>query len=86
MSVLLNRMIAGYLEEAAEILRLHGAVSNTERAHRLGRSRDWVVLYAQDATHEHQYTVITSTHGAMRGRREVAGRERQCRSAERRAA
>jgi DNA polymerase (family X) len=60
--------------------------SNTERAHRLGRSRDWVVLYAQDATHEHQYTVITSTHGAMRGRREVAGRERQCRSAERRAA
>jgi len=45
-----------------------------------------VVLYAQDATHEHQYTVITSTHGAMRGRREVAGRERQCRSAERRAA
>ena len=60
--------------------------SNTERAHRLGRSRDWVVLYAQDATGEHQYTVITSTHGALRGQRVVAGRERQCRAAERRAA
>jgi hypothetical protein len=60
--------------------------SNTERAHRLGRSRDWVVLYAQEATGEHQYTVITSTHGALRGHRVVAGRERQCRCAERRAA
>ena len=60
--------------------------SNTERAHRLGRSRDWVVLYAQDATGEHQYTVITSTHGVSRGHRVVAGRERQCRAAERRAA
>jgi DNA polymerase (family 10) len=60
--------------------------SNTERAHRLGRSRDWVVLYAQEATGEHQYTIVTSTHGALRGHRVVAGRERQCRSAERRAA
>jgi hypothetical protein len=60
--------------------------SNTERAHRLGRSHDWVVLYARDATGEHQYTVITSTHGALRGQRVVAGRERQCRTAERRAA
>jgi len=60
--------------------------SNTERAHRLGRSRDWVVLYAQDATGEYQYTVITSTHGALRGHRVVAGRERQYRPAERRAA
>ena len=60
--------------------------SNTERAHRLGRSHDWVVLYAQDSTGEHQYTVITSTHGTMRGHRIVAGCERQCRSAERRAA
>jgi hypothetical protein len=60
--------------------------SNTERAHRLGRSRDWVVLYARDASGEHQYTVITATHGALRGHRVVAGHERQCRSAERRAA
>jgi len=60
--------------------------SNTERAHRLGRSRDWVVLYAHDETGEHQYTVITSTHGVLRGHRIVAGRERQCRAADRHAA
>jgi DNA polymerase (family 10) len=60
--------------------------SNTERAHRLGRSRDWVVIYARDTTGEHQYTVITSTHGPLRGHRVVAGHERQCRAAERRAA
>lgn len=60
--------------------------SNTERAHRLGRSRDWVVLYTRDATGERQYTVVTSTHGVMRGHRVVAGHERECRTAERRAA
>jgi DNA polymerase (family 10) len=60
--------------------------SNTEPAHRLGRTRDWVVLYARDASGEHQYTVITATHGALRGHRVVAGHERQCRSTERRAA
>jgi hypothetical protein len=60
--------------------------SNTERAHRLGRSRDWVVLYVRDATGERQYTVITSTHGGLRGHRVVAGHERECRAAEQRAA
>jgi DNA polymerase (family X) len=60
--------------------------SNTERAHRLGRTRDWVVLYGRDESGEHQYTVITATHGALRGHRVVAGHERQCRLAERRAA
>ena len=60
--------------------------SNTERAHRLGRSRDWVVLYAQDATRADQYTIVTSSYGVLRGRRVVAGRERQCRAAEQRAA
>jgi len=60
--------------------------SNTERAHRLGRSRDWVVLYVRDAVGEHQYTVITSTHGVLRGHRVVAGHEHRCRAAERRAA
>jgi hypothetical protein len=60
--------------------------SNTERAHRLGRSRDWVVIYARDLAGERQYTVITSTRGALRGHRIVAGHERQCRAAERRAA
>jgi len=60
--------------------------SNTERAHRLGRSRDWVVLYVRDDAGERQYTVVTSAHGVMRGHRVVAGHERACRAAERRAA
>ena len=60
--------------------------SNTERAHRFGRTRDWVVLYSRDVTGEHQYTVITGTHGALRGHRVVAGREHECLSAARRAA
>lgn len=60
--------------------------SNTERAHRLGRTRDWVVIYVRDGAGEHQYTVITSTHGRLRGHRVVAGHERQCRAVEERAA
>ena len=60
--------------------------SNTERAHRFGRTHDWVVLYSRDHTGEHQYTVITSGHGALRGHRVVAGREHECRSAALRAA
>lgn len=60
--------------------------SNTERAHRLGRSRDWVVLYSRDDAGERQYTVITAAHGPRRGQRVVAGHERQSQSATRRAA
>lgn len=60
--------------------------SNTERAHQFGRTRDWVVIYMRDAAGEHQYTVITATRGVLRGHRVVAGHERACRAAERRAA
>jgi hypothetical protein len=57
--------------------------SNTARAHRAGRTRDWVVLYGDDARGgEHQYTVITAARGALRGRRVVAGRESECAGAE----
>ena len=49
--------------------------SNTARAHRAGKTRDWVVLYIDDGSGERQYTVITATRGALRGRRVVAGRE-----------
>ena len=52
--------------------------SNTEHAHRWGRTRDWVVVYARDAAGEQQFTVLTAWHGAMRGQRVVAGREREC--------
>lgn len=61
--------------------------SNTEHAHRLGRSRDWVVIYVRaPGEPEKQYTVISATRGVLRGHRVVAGHERECREAERRAA
>jgi len=56
-------------------------VSNTARAHELGRARDWVVLYvAHAARHEHQYTVVTASRGTLVGRRIVRGREDECRA------
>lgn len=55
--------------------------SNTARAHRLGKTRDWVVLYSDDGAGEHQYTVITAGRGPQRGQRIVAGREDACAAA-----
>jgi hypothetical protein len=52
--------------------------SNTSRAHALGRSRDWVVLYTDGARGERQWTVVTETAGELRGRRVVRGREKEC--------
>jgi putative hydrolase len=53
--------------------------SNTARAHDLGRTHDWVVIYFYDADHrENQCTVVTETHGPMRGERVVRGREAEC--------
>jgi hypothetical protein len=49
--------------------------SNTARAHRAGKTRDWVVLYSDGGVQEDQYTVITAERGPLRGRRVVAGRE-----------
>ncbi len=52
--------------------------SNTERAHRAGKTKDWVVLYHDDGRGERLQTVITAARGSLRGRRVVAGREREC--------
>lgn len=52
--------------------------SNTARAHRLGKTRDWVVLYCDNAEGDHQNTVITAERGPLAGRRIVAGRESAC--------
>jgi hypothetical protein len=55
--------------------------SNTARAHELGRTRDWVVLYYYDGDHvEGQCTVVTESRGALAGRRVVRGREEECRA------
>jgi hypothetical protein len=52
--------------------------SNTARAHRAGKTHDWVVLYRDDGAGEDRHTVITAGFGPLRGRRVVAGREEEC--------
>ena len=53
--------------------------SNTARAHQLGRTADWVVIYFYDDHHrEGQHTVVTETRGSLQGRRVVRGREMEC--------
>ena len=52
--------------------------SNTARAHKLGKTRDWVVIYVDGRDAEYQCTVITAGRGAFRGRRIVRGRETEC--------
>ena len=52
--------------------------SNTGRAHRLGRTHDWVVLYYDGGAREHQATVITARRGPLEGKRIVPGREDEC--------
>ena len=53
--------------------------SNTARAHSLGRTRDWVVIYQERDGLEDQCTVVTEHQGPLAGRRVVRGRERECR-------
>ena len=53
--------------------------SNTERAHEMHRTYDWVVIYFRDdAAEEGQATVVTERRGALTGMRVVRGREPEC--------
>jgi len=53
--------------------------SNTARAHELGKTHDWVVVYFYDGDHqERQCTVVTETRGSAAGARVVRGREAEC--------
>ena len=53
--------------------------SNTARAHDLGKTDDWVVLYFHtDHGPEAQCTVVTETTGPLEGHRVVRGREAEC--------
>lgn len=56
--------------------------SNTQRAHELGMTHDWVVIYFYDDEHhvEGQRTVVTETRGPLVGQRVVRGREREYRA------
>jgi Holliday junction resolvasome RuvABC DNA-binding subunit len=52
------------------------AFSNTARAHRLGRTGDWVVIYFhKDGWPEGQRTVVSERRGRLAGPRVVRGRE-----------
>jgi hypothetical protein len=54
--------------------------SNTARAHDLGRTTDWVVIYFYDGDHrEGQHTVVTETRGPLVGKRVARGLEAECR-------
>ncbi len=55
--------------------------SNTARAHQLGRTRDWVILYLDHGQQDRQYTVVTSREEPLAGQRVVRGREAECNSA-----
>jgi putative hydrolase len=52
--------------------------SNTARAHELGMTHDWVVIYRDDHGGHGQWTVVTARYGPLRGRRIVRGREPEC--------
>ena len=52
--------------------------SNTARAHKMNRVRDWVVLYYDHGSEEQQCTVITAQRGLCANERVVAGREHEC--------
>jgi putative hydrolase len=53
--------------------------SNTARAHELGRTHDWVVLYYYDHDQrESQCTVVTEPMGTLKDQRVVRGREPEC--------
>jgi len=52
--------------------------SNTPRAHALGKTNDWVVLYIDEDDRERQATVVTEIRGPLAGQRVVRGREAEC--------
>jgi hypothetical protein len=52
--------------------------SNTQRAHDLGKTNDWVVVYYDDGSGERKCTVVTESKGQLNGKRVIRGREKEC--------
>jgi hypothetical protein len=52
--------------------------SNSPLAHKLGRMRDWVIVYYEKDGEEDQCTVVTEWQGRLSGRRVIRGREKEC--------
>jgi DNA polymerase (family X) len=57
--------------------RFTALYSNTPRAHELGMTHDWVVIYREHSGESDSWTVVTSHHGSLKGKR-VRGREPEC--------
>ncbi len=53
--------------------------SNTARAYRLGKRRDWVIIVYERDGRDNHCTVVTEHEGGLAGERVVRGRERECR-------
>ena len=53
--------------------------SNTERAHQLAKTHDWVVLHYERDGRARRCTVVTERRGQLAGLRVVRGREQACR-------
>lgn len=52
--------------------------SNSPLAHKLGRMKDWVIVYYERDGEEDQCTVVTEWQGRLSGRRVIRGREGEC--------
>lgn len=52
--------------------------SNTATAHKLGKTDDWVVVYAEKGKQQSQCTVVTEHRGPLKGKRVIRGREGEC--------
>jgi hypothetical protein len=62
------------LHTARDERRYTAVFSNTIRAHQLGRTDDWVVIYADEPS-DGQWTAVTETRGPRTGQRVIRGRE-----------
>jgi hypothetical protein len=54
--------------------------SNTQQAHKLEKTDDWVVVYFEKDGTEDQHTIVTETRGSLKGKRVVRGRESESRT------
>jgi DNA polymerase (family 10) len=52
--------------------------SNSARAHELGKTNDWVIIYYERDGDENQCTVVTERNGNLKGWRVIRGRESEC--------
>ncbi|MBI4229008.1 MAG: DNA-binding protein [Deltaproteobacteria bacterium] len=52
--------------------------SNSARAHELGKTRDWVIIFYERNGDEDQCTVVSERGGILKGLRVIRGRESDC--------